>query len=71
MLTCSLQCFAEMSAKAVATLAKPQMRGLLTDQIKKNLGIATVLSLATMFCYKFAVGDVRKNKYAEFYRYAS
>ncbi len=58
-----------MSAKAVATLAKPQMRGLLTDQIKKNLVIATVLSFTTMFAYKFMVADKRKQAYAEFYRY--
>ncbi|KAI9551652.1 hypothetical protein GHT06_021988 [Daphnia sinensis] len=57
-----------MSAKAVATLAKPKMRGLLTDQIKKNLFIATTLSLGTMFSYKFLVADKRKLAYAEFYR---
>jgi cytochrome c oxidase subunit 6c len=58
-----------MSAKAVATLAKPKMRGLLTDQIKKNLVISTVLSFGAMFAYKFLVADKRKIAYAEFYRY--
>jgi cytochrome c oxidase subunit 6c len=57
-----------MSAKAVATLAKPKMRGLLTDQIKKNLVVATVLSFSTMLSYKFLVADKRKIAYAEFYR---
>ncbi len=58
-----------MSAKAVATLAKPKMRGLLTDQIKKNLLIAGILSFGAMFTYKFLVADKRKTAYAEFYRY--
>lgn len=57
-----------MSAKAVATLAKPKMRGLLTDQIKMHLVVATVLSFGTMFAYKFLVADQRKLAYAEFYR---
>lgn len=58
----------KMSAKAVATLAKPKMRGLLTDQIKMHLVVATVLSFGTMFAYKFLVADQRKLAYAEFYR---
>ena len=57
-----------MSAKAVAALAKPKMRGLLTDQIKKNLVIALTSSLAVTWLYKHFVADVRKQKYAEFYR---
>lgn len=57
-----------MASKAVATLAKPEMRGLLTAQIKRNLVVSTVLSLSTMFAYKFLVADVRKEHYAEFYR---
>ena len=57
-----------MSAKAVATLAKPKMRGLLTDQIKKHLFFATITSFGTMFAYKFVVADKRKLAYAEFYR---
>ena len=58
-----------MSAKAVARIAKPQLRGLLTDQIKKHLGISIALSVAATLAYKFAVADVRKQVYAEFYRY--
>ena len=57
-----------MSAKAVSRLAKPQMRGLLTDQIKKHLVAASVLSVSTMLAYKFLVADPRKATYAEFYR---
>ena len=48
---------------------KPQLRGLLTDQIKKHLGISIALSVAATLAYKFAVADVRKQVYAEFYRY--
>jgi Cytochrome c oxidase subunit VIc len=58
-----------MSAKAVARIAKPQMRGLLTDQIKKHLAISIGLSIAATWVYKVAVADVRKQVYAEFYRY--
>lgn len=57
-----------MSAKAVATLVKPKMRGLLTDQIKMHLVIATAMSFGAMFAYKFLVADKRKQAYAEFYR---
>lgn len=55
------------AAKAVAKLAKPEMRGLLTKQIKMNLAIAGVLSLSTASAYKFLVADKRKRTYAEFY----
>lgn len=57
-----------MSSKAVSVLAKPQMRGLLTAQIKKHLIAAGILSVATMLTYKFAVAEPRKATYAEFYR---
>ena len=57
-----------MSSKAVSVLAKPQMRGLLTAQIKKHLIVASILSVATMLAYKFAVAEPRKATYAEFYR---
>ena len=49
-------------------LAKPKMRGLLTDQIKRNLVLSTVISFGVMFSYKFLVADKRKETYAEFYR---
>ena len=60
-----------MASKAVTLLAKPQMRGLLTAQIKKHLIVASALSVATMLAYKYAVAEPRKAVYAEFYRYIS
>jgi len=57
-----------MASKAVTLLAKPQMRGLLTAQIKKHLIVASALSVATMLAYKYAVAEPRKAVYAEFYR---
>lgn len=57
-----------MSSKAVTVLAKPQMRGLLTAQIKKHLIVSGILSVTTMLIYKYAVAEPRKATYAEFYR---
>ncbi|XP_076030290.1 cytochrome c oxidase subunit 6C-1-like isoform X2 [Oratosquilla oratoria] len=50
------------------TLAKPQMRGLLTNTIKKNLIIGTVLSVIAVCGWKYTVEVPRKKKYAEFYK---
>ncbi|XP_053618464.1 cytochrome c oxidase subunit 6C-like [Plodia interpunctella] len=54
--------------KAVATAAKPQMRGLLNSAIKRNLIVAITLSAISGFAFKQLVGNERKRKYAEFYR---
>ncbi|RVE50790.1 hypothetical protein evm_004539 [Chilo suppressalis] len=54
--------------KAVSTIAKPQMRGLLNSVIKKNLTVAITLSIISGFAFKVLVGDARKQRYAEFYR---
>merc|ERR1712243_128422 len=59
---------ATMSAHSISRLAKPKMRGLLTDQIKKHLLVSTVLSVLSAYAYKVMVGDPRKQTYAEFYR---
>lgn len=53
---------------AVANLKKPQLRGLLHSQIKKNLIVAIGLSVVFGVAYKFAVSEPRKQKYAEFYK---
>lgn len=53
---------------ASKTLAKPQMRGLLQSQIKKNLIVAGVLAICGGAIYKFTVAEPRKAKYAEFYK---
>ena len=39
------------AGSAVTRLAKPKLRGLLTDQIKKNMVVATVLSTITTTAY--------------------
>ena len=64
-----LSAILNMASKAVATVAKPQLRGLLTSAIKKHLVVASVLSVAVMMAYKVTVNDPRKQRYAEFYRY--
>ena len=53
------------------TLAKPVMRGLLTAQIKKNLIVATGLSVITVFTWKVFFQAPRKQAYADFYKYVT
>lgn len=49
-------------------IPKPQMRGLLHTQIKKNL-IAAGISVFIAGCYmKFVFGNGRKKAYIEFYK---
>ncbi|XP_045137579.1 cytochrome c oxidase subunit 6C-1-like [Portunus trituberculatus] len=50
------------------TLAKPVMRGLLTAQIKKNLIVATGLSVISVFAWKVFFQAPRKQAYADFYK---
>jgi hypothetical protein len=57
-----------MSGKAVATLAKPQMRNLLQGYIKKHILIAAVLASVAGFAVKVTVNDQRKAAYANFYK---
>ncbi|KAG5334093.1 COX6C oxidase, partial [Acromyrmex charruanus] len=49
-------------------IAKPQLRGLLTSQIKKNLVSMLVISISAGLAYKIFVADKRKKRYAEFYK---
>ncbi|KAL3286957.1 hypothetical protein HHI36_001443 [Cryptolaemus montrouzieri] len=53
---------------AAKALPKPQLRGLLRSQIKKNLIIASVLSISVVIAQKIFVNDERKRVYAEFYK---
>lgn len=57
-----------MADKAVSTMAKPQMRGLLNGQIKKNLIVSLTLAAISGIAFKQFVANERKKKYAEFYR---
>ncbi|KAK4884335.1 hypothetical protein RN001_000606 [Aquatica leii] len=52
----------------MSALAKPQLRRLLQDQIKKNLIVALTLSATCGFLFKTFVGDVRKKQYLNFYK---
>ncbi|XP_063833676.1 cytochrome c oxidase subunit 6C-like [Ostrinia nubilalis] len=54
--------------KAVSTVTKPAMRGLLNAAIKRNLYISITVGLLSGFAYKELVGTERKRRYAEFYR---
>ncbi|XP_063369937.1 cytochrome c oxidase subunit 6C [Cydia amplana] len=54
--------------KAVSTLSKPVMRGLLNASIKRNLIISLALAAVSGVAFKQLVGTERKRKYAEFYR---
>ncbi|XP_028163310.1 cytochrome c oxidase subunit 6C-like [Ostrinia furnacalis] len=54
--------------KAVSTVTKPAMRGLLNAAIKRNLYISITVALLSGFAYKELVGTERKRRYAEFYR---
>ncbi|KYN23014.1 PREDICTED: cytochrome c oxidase subunit 6C [Trachymyrmex cornetzi] len=49
-------------------IAKPQLRGLLTSQIKKNLIAMMIASISAGLAYKILVADKRKRRYAEFYK---
>lgn len=55
--------------KAVSTVTKPQMRGLLNSAIKRNLTISLTLAAISGIAFKQLVGTERKKRYAEFYRY--
>ncbi|XP_063629012.1 cytochrome c oxidase subunit 6C [Cydia splendana] len=54
--------------KAVSTVSKPVMRGLLNASIKRNLIISLALAAVSGVAFKQLVGTERKRKYAEFYR---
>lgn len=49
-------------------LAKPVMRGLLASQIKRNLIIASGLSVITVMSWKYLVQKPRIQAYADFYK---
>ncbi|KAK9511195.1 hypothetical protein O3M35_005802 [Rhynocoris fuscipes] len=55
-------------ASAVAKIPKPQLRGLLRAQTKRNIAIAMVLSAIGGFAVKTFLGDARKKQYADFYK---
>merc|ERR1712179_322636 len=54
-------------SSAVAKVAKPMLRGLHVESIKKNLIIATVLSTVTTSAWYFAINKPRIQAYKDFY----
>jgi len=52
-------------------IAKPQLRNLLTSQIKKNLVGMMVIGFAASVLFKIFVADKRKQRYADFYKYVA
>lgn len=53
---------------AVGKAVKPQLRGLLQQQIKKNIAIAFVIAGSVAVLQKIFINDKRKQLYAEFYK---
>lgn len=53
---------------AVAKTAKPVLRGLLQNQIKKNLIVGISLCIAAGILMKVGINDPQKARYAEFYK---
>ncbi|KAJ3648652.1 hypothetical protein Zmor_020440 [Zophobas morio] len=53
---------------AVSKTPKPQLRGLLHNQIKRNLIWACGMCFVAAVAQKFLVNDHRQNIYAEFYK---
>jgi len=54
-------------SSAVAKVAKPMMRGMHVESIKKNIVIATVLSTVTTGAWYFTVNKPRIQAYKDFY----
>ncbi|XP_019873236.1 cytochrome c oxidase subunit 6C-like [Aethina tumida] len=55
-------------AKDVVKSNKPQLRGLLQNQIKKNLALAVGMCFVAAVAQKIWINDERKKVYAEFYK---
>lgn len=53
---------------AVGKVVKPQLRGLLHEQIKKNIAFAFVVAGVVAFAQKIFINDERKRLYAEYYK---
>lgn len=52
---------------AVSKVTKPQLRGLLQSNIKRNLVVAVTVATAAAFAQKFIVNEPRKELYRKFY----
>ncbi|XP_011166781.1 cytochrome c oxidase subunit 6C [Solenopsis invicta] len=52
----------------MSTIEKPQLRGLHTTSIRRNIIGVLIISFATAYSYKILVTDKRKQRYANFYK---
>ncbi|XP_056642561.1 cytochrome c oxidase subunit 6C-2-like [Diorhabda carinulata] len=57
-----------MAGGEVSKAVKPQLRGLLAGQIKRNIIFAAAVATLAAIAQKIFVNDNRKRAYAEFYR---
>ncbi|XP_076259897.1 cytochrome c oxidase subunit 6C-like [Rhynchophorus ferrugineus] len=57
-----------MAGGKVSTVAKPNLRNLLQNNVRNNLGLAVVLCIVAATSFKIFRNDVRKEKYANFYK---
>lgn len=55
-------------SEVVGKLKKPQLRGLLHSQIKRNLIVAGVLTVAVGVAHRIFVVEARKQTYADYYK---
>jgi hypothetical protein len=52
-----------------SAVARPQLRGLLSSNAKKNFAVATVFCAVCTVAYRFGICDSRKARYTKFYEY--
>ncbi|XP_076440377.1 cytochrome c oxidase subunit 6C-1-like [Babylonia areolata] len=52
----------------MSAVARPQLRGFLKSNLKKNFIIATAVSFISTVAWRVIVCDSRKARYAEFYK---
>ncbi|CAH1112197.1 unnamed protein product [Psylliodes chrysocephalus] len=57
-----------MAGGEVSKVSKPQLRGLLAGQIKKNILFAAGVATLAAVIQKVFVNDAKKNQYAAFYK---
>lgn len=61
--------FSDKMSDTVSKAPKPQLRGLLHSQIKRNIWVAVAMCFTAAVAQKFLINDHRKQVYAEFYKY--
>ncbi|KAK7504071.1 hypothetical protein BaRGS_00004803 [Batillaria attramentaria] len=50
------------------SVARPQLRGMIKSQLKRNFVIATAVSAVCTVAWRLGICDARKARYAEFYK---